>query len=128
MPPQSSRRPDTSASPEALLRHILDEAVYLLSLKAIDSGEQLRSDETLSRAVVRSLEVIGEAASKVEPEFRSTYPEVPWVKMVAIRNRLIHGYMGIDYNTVLNVLRNEVPALRGQVEAILVRLGDASDA
>jgi len=110
-----------------LLHHILDEVGYLLSLKKLDSGEQLRSDETLSRAVVRSLEVIGEAASKIDPELRAVHSEVPWPKMVAIRNRLIHGYMGINYNIVVSVLRNEIPALQSQIEEILLHLDDASD-
>ena len=86
------------------------------------------SAETLSRAVVRSLEVIGEAASKLDFTFRAEHPQVAWAKIVAIRNRLIDDYMGINYNIVVDVLNNEIPALRGQVETILSGLeGDITE-
>jgi len=105
-------------SPEVFLLHMVDEVRYLRSLNHIRDGSSLNSEPTVSRAVIRSLEVIGEAASNIDEEYRSQHPEVPWRRIVALRNRLIHGYMGINYNIVVNVLHNEIPEL----ERLLVPL------
>ena len=110
------------------MHHILDEVSYLSTLDRFDSGDRLRADETLSRAVVRSLEVIGEAASKLDSSFRALHPQIAWARMIAIRNRLIHDYMGINFNIVVDVLNNEIPVLRGQIETILSDLeSDTTD-
>jgi uncharacterized protein with HEPN domain len=68
---------------------------------------------------VRSLEVIGEAASNLPAQFRRTNKQVAWPRIIALRNRLIHGYMGINYNIVVNVLQNEVPVLKRQIVPLM---------
>jgi uncharacterized protein with HEPN domain len=108
--------------PDVYIRHILDEITFLERFREIPDGATLKRDEVLSRAVVRSLEIIGEAATNVDEGFRAQHPEVPWRRMVAMRNRLIHGYMGVNFNIVVNVLRNEIPVLRIGLEQIIVDL------
>ena len=80
-------------------------------VKFVESG--LTYDATL-----RNPELIGEAASHVPVEVRSDHPQVPWRLMVATRNRLIHGYLGIDNDTVWSIVTSDIPALLTQLHAI----------
>jgi uncharacterized protein with HEPN domain len=81
--------------------------------------EAFSSDETLQRAFVRSLEVIGEAAKKVAPGFRAEHPDIEWRAMAGMRDRLIHDYFGIDYEIVWDVVRNRIPGLQRQISSLL---------
>ena len=62
-------------------------------------------------ATLRNLELIGEAARNIPGEIRAGYPEVPWRLLIALRNRLIHGYLGIDNDTLWSIICGDVPAL-----------------
>lgn len=106
-------------SHEVYIHHINDEIRFLQSLPEFQDGSSLKKDAVRSRAVVRSLEIIGEAASKIAPEFREEHDEIPGRRIIALRNRLIHDYMGINFNIVVNVLQNEVPQLAEQLKGLL---------
>ena len=62
-------------------------------------------------ATLRNLELIGEAATRIPPEVRQQFPEIPWRLVIATRNRLIHGYLGIDADTVWSIVQSDVPQL-----------------
>lgn len=108
-----------SFEPREYLRHILVEVDYLLETQRDLTLDMFTSDETLRRAFVRSLEIIGEAAKKVPPDFRSEHPAINWRAMAGMRDRLIHGYFGVDYEIVWDVVQNRIPELRDQISAIL---------
>ncbi len=108
-----------SFEPRDYLGHILIEADYLLERSAGLSFDDFARDETLKRAFVRSLEVIGEAAKQVPEDFRAAHPSVEWRAMAGMRDRLIHGYFGVDFELVWDVVSSRVPSLRSQIATLL---------
>lgn len=72
-------------------------------------------------ATLRNLELIGEAATHIPETVRSTHGDIPWRMIIATRNRLIHGYLGIDNDTVWSIIQDEVPALLQKLEALQER-------
>jgi uncharacterized protein with HEPN domain len=62
-------------------------------------------------ALVRSLEIIGEVAKKIDEEFKLDYPHIEWKKMAGTRDKLIHHYFGIDYDIVFDIVENKIPDL-----------------
>lgn len=79
--------------------------------------EQMRYD-----AILRNIELIGEAATRVPPQVRDMAPLVPWQKIVGARNRVAHGYLGIAAETVWNILDQQLPALQVALRELLSRL------
>ena len=109
---------------EDLLNHIILEVEYLQGNSNI-SEENFMFDETLQRAFVRSLEVIGEATKKIPKEIKENYPDVLWNELAGLRNRLVHDYFGIDYSIVWDIIKNEIPILIVQINNILKAISKA---
>ena len=72
--------------------------------------------------MVHHLQIIGEAAAQLGREFHAAHPEVPWARIVAMRNVLVHEYFGVDLNEVWNVVERDLNAVKGPVERLLAKL------
>ena len=108
-----------SKEPIEFLRHIADECTYLLSVNNNLSKEDFLDNETLKRAVVRSLEIIGEATKKIPADFKVKWSSIQWKNMAGMRDRLIHDYIGVNYSIVWDVFINKIPELHGQIQEVL---------
>ena len=101
------------------VQHILDEAGEACHyIEGITFDEFVTEGKTV-RAVIRCIEVIGEAASKISMEFRKDHPDIPWQKIIGMRNRLIHIYFDIDYHIVWQTVKENLPPLIDQLRSIL---------
>lgn len=109
------------ASNLELLRHIQDECDFIIKYTTGKSKETVLEDEILCRALVRSLEIIGEASRKLDEEFKSLYPHVEWKKMAGTRDRLIHDYFGIDYDIVWDIVEKKLPELTQFISEIILQ-------
>lgn len=89
------------------LKHIRDECLYLVTtIKETEiSKSEFLKNETLKRAVVRSLEIIGEATKKIPMNEKLKHPTIQWKNMAGMRDRLIHDYMGVNYALVWDVIK-----------------------
>ena len=101
------------------LRHMLESIELIESYTENFSFHAFKKDRKTIDAVIRNLEIIGEASSKIPPEFRNKHPEVPWRSLIGLRNILIHDYMGVDVNAVWENIRKELSPLKEQIKAVI---------
>jgi uncharacterized protein with HEPN domain len=112
----------SSPPPLERLMHIRDEVLFLQRCCSTYELGTIIHDETLSRAVVRSLEIIGEATKNVPLAWRNAYPQVQWKSIAGIRDRMIHHYFDIDFEIVSAVLENDLDTLGKTVALMLSEL------
>ncbi len=103
------------------MRHMLDAAKEALSFAKNKTRGDLDSERMLVLSIVKSIEIIGEAASKVTQETKETYTELPWANIIAMRNRLIHVYFDIDLDRVWDTVTDDLPPLTGSLEKIILK-------
>ncbi|HEX8321085.1 DUF86 domain-containing protein [Longimicrobium sp.] len=106
-------------SPHVYLRHILDEADFLVHQGRGLPREQFVGDATRTRAFAWSLEVIGAMCKEVPEPFRMSHPEVRWQRWAETADRLIVHYFAVDYDVVWDLVTSAVPDLRRQIGMIL---------
>jgi uncharacterized protein with HEPN domain len=93
------------------LRHMLDATQEALSFARGMKREDLDDNRMLVLSLVKDIEIIGEAATKVSEDCRCEHPEIPWKDIVTMRNRLIHGYMDVNLDIVWKTVTEELPSL-----------------
>lgn len=104
---------------EVFIRHILDEIDFLIDSSKGLEYDGLIKDETLKRAFVRSLEVIGEAAKNISSELRQKHPDIEWRELTGLRDKLIHKYFGVKWEIVWDVVKSKIPQLKERIEGVL---------
>ncbi len=101
------------------LNHILYECSYIVKVSEGKTQDEILNDETLCKAIVRSLEIIGEATKKLPEEIRITHPQINWNDISGMRDVLIHNYFGIDYDIVFHTIQNDIPGLHFELQRII---------
>ena len=81
--------------------------------------EAFKSNSMLIDAVVRNIEIIGEASSKIPDEIKNKFAEIPWLKLKGIRNRIVHDYFGVDVEIIWKIIEKDLVELRHQIEIAL---------
>jgi uncharacterized protein with HEPN domain len=101
------------------LRHMLDAAHEAVMFIQHETRASLDHDRKLLLALVKDIEIIGEAASRVSEALQQTSAEIPWAQIVGMRNRLIHAYFDIDKDTVWKTITEDLPPLIIELEKII---------
>jgi len=100
------------------LRHMLDAAHAAVQFVEERTRENLESDLMFAFALVRAIEIVGEAASRVSKEEQEKYPQIPWKNITGMRNKIIHDYFDIDYDIVWETVQLRIPELITELEKI----------
>ena len=104
--------------PLIFLQHI-QECIYLIEEYTEGlTKAKFKKDIAKQDAIIRRLEIIGEALTNVPTDFRKKYPEVSWRQIIATRNKLIHEYFGVDLDVVWNIVKKDLPILKNQIDKI----------
>ena len=109
-----SKREDT-----VRLRHMLDATQKAQQFVKGRTRAEIERDEPLTLALIRLLEIIGEAAKNISPETRQRYPGIRWREIGGTRDRLIHGYFDVDWNILWDILTADLPPLITELEKAL---------
>jgi uncharacterized protein with HEPN domain len=86
--------------------------------------ESFQSDEKTTDAVVRNLEIIGEAAGRLPEDFTDRHSEIEWIKIIGLRNRIVHEYFGVDLQIIWQILKKDLPAFKAFLGQIRSELKD----
>ena len=98
---------------------MLDSSTDILVFINNKERQDLDKDRMLVLSLVKSIEIIGEAANKISDELKSKHSSIPWEDIIGMRNRLIHTYFDIDYDIVWQTIKNEVPKLVEELKKII---------
>ena len=101
------------------IRHMLDAAGEAVIFAHDKTRTDLDKNRMLTLSIIKAIELIGEAASRVTKESRDLHPEIPWTVIITMRNRLIHAYFDIDLDRVWDTLTDDLPPLITSLERIV---------
>jgi uncharacterized protein with HEPN domain len=103
----------------AKLRHMLEHAREAVAMVRGKTRADLDTDRQLNLALVRLLEIIGEAAARIPESERACSPNIPWAQIISLRHRLIHGYDAVDFDILWQILGRDLPPLIEALEKIV---------
>ena len=100
----------------------IQEAIESVQKYAARGKAAFRNDELIQTWVLHHIQILGEAAARVSDDFQERYPDIPWFKIIGMRNILVHDYFNIDINAVWSVVENDLPVLYDQITQLLRQL------
>ena len=106
-------------NPLVRIRHMLDYSREAVEMAKDKTAEELSKNRQLNLALTHLVELIGKAASQVRRNVQARYPEIPWPKIVSMRNRLIHGYDFVDYDILWDTVNTDLPPLITALEKVI---------
>jgi uncharacterized protein with HEPN domain len=98
------------------------EAIENVRKYAARGKDAFRNDELIQTWILHHIQILGEAAARISDEFQERHPDIPWFKIVGMRNILVHDYFNIDIDAVWSVVENDLPLLYNQIGRLLRRL------
>lgn len=104
-----------------LLQDILD-AIVIIQQYTPGTRAEFDQNPPVQSHILRHIQIIGEAVSRLSPTLKERHPTIPWRQIVATRNILVHGYFQIDVNEIWNTAQRDIPKLRSQIETILTAM------
>jgi len=105
------------------LQHMQDHALEAVDMIGGRSRSDLDQERMLELALVRLIEIIGEAAAKVSEGTQAKYPNIPWREIIDMRNRLVHGYDSVDLNILWDTIEIDLPPVIAELKKIVIDLG-----
>ena len=108
------------------LRHIIDAFLQIERYTNGVTYEEFLSNSLLQDAVIRQLEVMGEAARNLSADLQNEYPAIPWRQMISLRNRMIHAYFNVNIQIIWEIIQGDIPNLKKDMMRVLENLNQKS--
>ncbi|MEK6915641.1 MAG: DUF86 domain-containing protein [Nanoarchaeota archaeon] len=106
-------------NPLKFIEHILENINNIENFSANLTKDELLKDKLKQYAIIRAIEIIGEAAKNLPQQFRNSHPDVDWKEIIGTRDRIIHHYFGVDLDIVWNIVKKDLPKLKEKINKIL---------
>ena len=97
----------------------IKEAIENVKKYASQGGDVFKNDELIQTWILHHIQILGEAAARISDEFQECHSDIPWFKIIGMRNILVHDYFGIDIEAVWSVVENDIPVLYDQIKKLL---------
>ncbi len=101
------------------LNHILDSCTHIIEFTTNVDFETFKKTRLIQSAVIRELEIIGEATKNITDDLRKTFKIIPWLKIAGMRDKLIHGYFIVDLKEIWNTAKKDISTLKNSIEQII---------
>jgi uncharacterized protein with HEPN domain len=102
----------------AYIDHILDSIRKIQKFSKTLTLKEFSDNELVQDAIIRNIEVIGEASKKISTDTKKTYGDIPWKEITGMRDKLIHDYLGVDTKVVWETIKKDIPALKRLIKEI----------